>query len=232
MKCHGELPWIDVSRAESMMLRTSADAMLSNVELRQLSTAEHLMAMPALRRHWTVDEVNRLIDEREQLTPRYELVDGELLVTPAPSDRHQRIVFELAVRLRAYVRQHRLGEVRLGPAEARLTPDAHLEPDVFVVAARNGQMPRVNEPVLQLLVAVEVLSPGSARHDRVTKRRFLVGNGVPEYWVVDGEAEVFEAWRPGDERALLLDERLVWAPDSEVAAFELNLREFFAAVAD
>jgi Uma2 family endonuclease len=53
------------------------------------------MSMPAqpLRPHrWTIDEVDRLAEERPESSPRYELVDGELLVTPAPGGRHQRII--------------------------------------------------------------------------------------------------------------------------------------------
>jgi len=67
-------------------------------ELRVESYAEQIVFMPALRRHrWTADEVRRLIDERPGMSPRYELVDGELLVTPAPSKRHQRIIARLAL---------------------------------------------------------------------------------------------------------------------------------------
>lgn len=56
------------------------------------------MAMPAGFGHeWTLDEVDRLIDAREGSTPRYELAQGELLVTPAPTPRHQRLVVQLAL---------------------------------------------------------------------------------------------------------------------------------------
>ena len=191
------------------------------------------MSMSAVRqRRWAIEEVERLIDERKGLTPRYELVDGELLVTPAPSGRHQRIVGELFVLVHEYVKRHRLGEVRLGPGEARLTPTVRFEPDLFVIPALDGRMPRANEPVTRMLLVVEVLSPGSARHDRITKRRFFQSNGVPEYWVVDGEAEAFEIWRPGDERASLIDDRLVWQPVGIEPAFELDVKRFFADVAD
>ena len=64
------------------------------------------MSMPvAERHHWTIDEVERLIDQREGYTPRYELVDGALLVTPSPNGRHQRIIAELFRRVDPYVRQ-------------------------------------------------------------------------------------------------------------------------------
>src|SRR5215471_17141976 len=107
---------------------------LRDAELHASLVAEHLMSMPALRRHvWSIDEVERLVDERPGLTPRYELVDGELLVTPAPSDRHQRIVAELFLRVHDYVKRFGLGEARLGPGLARIDPRSRFEPDLFVV---------------------------------------------------------------------------------------------------
>ena len=191
------------------------------------------MAMPAIAKHvWTIDQVERLMEERPGYTPRYELVDGDLLVTPAPSLRHQRIVFELAILLREYVKRQRLGETVISPSTVSLTPNSRLEPDVYVIPALNGRMLRSTELVTRLSLAAEVLSPSSARHDRFTKRRFIQKHRVPEYWVVDGEAEAFEVWHSGDERAALIDDRLVWHPDGAPQPFELDVRAFFASVAD
>jgi Uma2 family endonuclease len=191
------------------------------------------MSMPAMPRHdWTIDAVEELIDQRDGLAPRFELVDDALLVTPAPTGRHQRIIFRLSVLLDEYVRLHRLGEVRLGPAEVRLTPDTRFEPDLFVVPTVAGRLPRADTPVTRLLLAAEAVSPDSARHDRITKRRFFQAQHVPEYWVIDGEAQTFEIWRPGDERAALIDEHLVWQPEAVAEPFELDVRRFFAEIAD
>lgn len=207
--------------------------MVLRARLRPNCLAEHLMSMPALRQHrWTIEEVYRLLDKRQGLTPRYELVDGALLVTPAPTGRHQRIVFALSLLVHEYVKRDRLGEVRLAPGEVRLTPQSRFEPDLFVVPAIDGRMPRANDPVIRLLLAAEVLSPGSARHDRITKRRFFQSHDVPEYWVIDGETLSFEVWRPGDERAALIDGQLVWRPSVHHPPFELDVPRFFADVAD
>jgi Uma2 family endonuclease len=191
------------------------------------------MSMPALhQRRWTMDDVERLADEQVEPIQRYELVDGELLVTPSPTDWHQRIVGELFVLLREYVKRHRLGEVRLGPARARITENARFEPDLFVVPAVDQRLPRADEPITPLILVVEVLSAGSARHDRITKRRFFQSRGVPEYWVVDGESEAIEVWRPDDARAVLVDDRLSWRPALDVPALEIDVSAFFADVAD
>src|ERR1051326_501966 len=99
------------------------------------------MSMPAGHRdRWTTEDVGRLIEEREGLTPRYELVEGQLLVTPAPSMRHQRIVLRLAFLLQTYLTKNGLGEVFLGPAELKLAPDERYEPDLFVLPSANGRL--------------------------------------------------------------------------------------------
>ena len=191
------------------------------------------MSMPALeKRRWTIAEVERLIDERTGYTPRYELVDGELLVTPAPNGRHQRILAHLYMLFHSYVSQHRLGEARFSPADVRLTSATRFEPDLFVIPAVDGRMPRALDPVTNLLFAAEVLSPSSARHDRITKRRFFQEHGIADYWVVDGEAETFEIWHPADDRAELADARAVWHPIGATEPLVVDIRRFFADVAD
>ena len=64
------------------------------------------MAMPAQPTEWAVDMVRALPDDSN----RYEVIDGELFVTPAPSIAHQRAVIELALLVAPYVRAHRIGE--------------------------------------------------------------------------------------------------------------------------
>jgi len=191
------------------------------------------MFMAATRnRHWTTEEVALLVDQRDGYSPRYELVDGELLVTPAPGGHHQRIALELAVLLRDYVQRLSLGEVRLGPGEIALESESRFEPDIFVAPALNGRRAPASVPVTHPILICEVLSPGSARHDRITKRRAFQRREVPEYWVVDGNAEAIEVWRPGDERAMLVDDALTWRPAGCSEAFRLHVKAFFADQSD
>lgn len=191
------------------------------------------MVMPAIRpNRWTREEVALLVEQREGYSPRYELVDGELLVTPSPGGRHQRLAFELAVLLRDYVRRQQLGEVRLGPSEIALDGENRFEPDVFVAPALDGRRAPASRPVSRPLLICDVLSPASVRHDRITKRRAFQRRGVPEYWVVDGNAEAIEVWRPGDERAELIDGVLTWRPAGCSEPFRLDVKAFFADQAD
>ncbi len=124
--------------------------------------------MPAQRAHrrWSEEEFYKA---RDAAPPgeRWELVDGEVLVTPSPQWIHQRIVVLTAL-LDAYVRAQSLGEVFASPLDVKLEPGLVLQPDVLVVPA--GELRSRTDMIRHLLLAVEMISPSSARHDRVTKR--------------------------------------------------------------
>jgi Uma2 family endonuclease len=191
------------------------------------------MGMPAAEaRRWTYEEVLTLIDEQEDRSIRYEFADGELLVTPAPGGYHQRIILALYDLIAPYVRDHALGEVRLGPSPVALVERTIFQPDLYVVPSVDGKRPRADLPVTKSLLVVEVLSPGSRRHDRLTKRPYYQRGGVPEYWIVDQEAEVVERWRPADARPEMLTTELRWQPDASVEALTIDLAVLFRGVLD
>lgn len=91
------------------------------------------MGMPAVDHRWTAREVRQLVADNPLYTPRYELVDGELLVTPSPSQAHQRAVLELAVALRNHFGDASDAEVYVSPSDVELEPEFLSQPDVFVV---------------------------------------------------------------------------------------------------
>jgi Uma2 family endonuclease len=187
--------------------------------------------MPAeTKKRWTADEAREL--NQEGVGTRYEVVDGELLVTPSPRGRHQLIVFEFAVRLRAYVAPRRIGTVLLGPADIELEHDSTLGPDVFVMPLANGKTIREWREVSSLLLVAEVLSPSSIRHDRIVKRDYFMRNGVPVYWVVDLDARLVEQWRNGQRTPDVIRDTLVWHPNGASESFALDLSTFFHDVLD
>ena len=111
---------------------------------------------------------------------RYELVDGVLLVTPAPSGLHQRCVLRLAVLLElARPAEH---ELLFAPFDVRLSRTTVLEPDLLVF--RKGEATPARLERAPLLV-VEVLSPSTRRIDLGTKLLAYQDAGVPAYWLVD-----------------------------------------------
>lgn len=188
------------------------------------------MAMPAMeRRRWTAREVRQLIADNPLPTPRYELVDGELLVTPSPVPVHQRAVFLLAHELYEYLERNPVGVMYISPSDVELEPEHIVQPDVFVLPMQEARRTLHAWPARELLVAVEVLSPSSGRGDKVTKR-LLYGRHVPEYWIVDLDARIVERWRQHAEQPQVVVTALEWQPTSGSDVFRLDLARFFAAV--
>jgi Uma2 family endonuclease len=184
------------------------------------------MGMATTSKHWTIDMVRALPDDRK----RYEIIDGELFVTPSPSLTHQRAVSQLFLRLAPYLKAEALGEAIIAPADVEIAPDTMVGPDIFVIPPVTGKLPRYWSEAGRLLLVVEVLSPGTARTDRVRKRALYARERVPEYWIVDVDARVVDRWRPDDERPEVLTERLEWRPDTGHPALTIDLVEHFAEV--
>ena len=116
---------------------------------------------------------------------RYELIHGEVHVTPAPSTKHQWVSINLSSSLGPHVAQNGLGQVFFSPLDVRLAPDLAVQPDlIFVSKARAGI-------ILEGYIAgapdlvVEILSPSTAAHDRATKLALYAEAGVPEVWFID-----------------------------------------------
>jgi Uma2 family endonuclease len=184
-------------------------------------------AQVAPGRRWTLEEFYRA---RDAAPPgeRWELVDGEVLVTPSPHWTHQDVAGALFLRLQPYVRAQGIGKAFVSPLDVLLAPDLVLQPDLLVVPA--GLLRKRSDVVNRLLLAVEVLSPSSARHDRVRKRPVYQRNRVPEYWVIDDNSWTVERWRPDDDRPELVTGVLQWRPEGSAQPFVLDLPAFFREV--
>ena len=188
------------------------------------------MAMPARLQdtEWTVERALALPDDGA----RHEVLDGEHFVTPAPSWRHQAVVEVLQPKLREYVARHRLGWAKHSPADIVFSPRRLVQPDIFVVPWRDGGTPRGWSEVKSLLLAVEVLSPSTARADRHRKRVIYQSERVPEYWIVDADARLVERWRPDDDRPEIILDELAWRPREDAEPFRLPLGPFFEEVGE
>ena len=188
------------------------------------------MGMPARVPHrpWTEEEFYTARDAAP-FGERWELVDGDVLVTPAPHWMHQRIIARLVEMLAAYVRPRGFGELFFAPLDVKFEPGLVLQPDILVVPA--GDLRKRSDIVRRLLLATEIASPSSARYDRVIKRPHYQRHRVSEYWIVDDISQTIERWTPDDDRPELLAERLAWHPERVTEPFELDLVQFFEEVA-
>ena len=174
-------------------------------------------------RHWTRDAVLALPDDGQ----RYELVSGTLVVTPAPRGLHQRAIAELFLRLQEWLGRHPVAHVLFSPADITLGEDEILQPDLFVYRTASGAPLRDWTDITELLLVIEVTSPGSARYDRELKRRRYQRAGIAEYWVVDLEGRMVERWRPGDEAPETITDELLWQPAPGGPGMVLDLEALF-----
>ncbi len=184
------------------------------------------MGMATATKRWTRDEVLALQDAAPPGV-RYELIDGELLVSPSPTSPHQLVLAEFQFRLQLYCRKHGIGHVLWSPADISLDGGSIMQPDVFVVPAGTRFRWEGWETINRLLLALNALSPSTARGDRTVKRDFLQRVGVPEYWIVDHHARLVERWRPDDERPEILWQTLTWQPVATVEPMVIDLPELF-----
>ena len=126
---------------------------------------------------------------------RYELFDGELVMTPSPVARHQEIVGRLHALLLAHVRANSLGKVFVAPLDAIFDQYNVLQPDILYVSRK-----RVSEVVKERIegapdFVVEVLSPSTFYNDLRRKMVIYSQFGVQEYWIVDPETQTIELYQ-------------------------------------
>ena len=128
----------------------------------------------------------------------YQLMDGELILAAAPSNKHQTVVGSLFVALRHFVLSNDLGKVWIAPFDVVLSDHDVVQPDLlFVSHSRDAIITAANIQGAPDL-AVEVLSPSTEGYDRGYKRELYARHGVREYWLVDPDLETIEVLTPGE----------------------------------
>jgi Uma2 family endonuclease len=168
---------------------------------------------------WTLEELHRLPDDGN----KYELVRGELFVTPPPSVRHEELAAVLGRILDSYVAASGLGRVHRPRAVLRVL-ESEVEPDLMVRPAADRGVDWTDAP-LPILV-VEILSDSTRRRDHVQKREFYLGAGVPEYWIVDGRQRSIRVVQSA-RQDVVAAESLAWHPPGAVEPLVIDVQGFF-----
>ncbi len=142
------------------------------------------------------------------LTPEgkfYELIDGELLMTPSPTFYHQntsKILFRILDR---FISENKLGEVLYAPMDVYLSDENVVQPDILFLAKSSLKKitPRCIKGAPDLVI--EILSPGTETRDLVTKRKLYRKFGVKEYWIVDPDKKNIEVmtWQGSEFKTLV-----------------------------
>jgi len=207
-----------------MRSRAAVPGIVAHAELPLAAEESHIMGMPAVTPPVTTIEDLLALPEDGL---RHELLDGEHVVTPAPALRHQWVLSPLHFALSTALAGRADLQVLSSPADIRLGPRTLVQPDLFVIRIDPASPPTSWQDVGVPVLAIEILSPGTASRDRGAKRRIYQRAEVGEYWIVDLDARLIERWTPSDIRPEILDQRLDWAPDGQ-ALLSLEVAALFA----
>ncbi len=178
------------------------------------------MLMAPATSAWTMADLDRLPDDGN----KYELVDGELFVTPAPSPAHERLALVMREILSPYVRAQRLGEVHTPRAVVQaegseVEPDLMVRPTTRTVPETWAEMPTPS-------LVVEVHSRTTRRRDLGKKRSFYLRIGVAEYWTVDRWDRTIRVMRR-DVPDLVVDLVLEWRPSGAQETLRFDVPAYF-----
>lgn len=177
------------------------------------------MVMALSTRLWTLAELDRLPEDGNT----YELIDGELFVTPAPSPAHEELASVMHDFLAPYVKAHRLGRVYTPHAVvqtrgSQVEPDLMVRPHVTKLPEKWTRMPRP-------LLVVEILSRTTVRRDREQKHGFYRRIGIPEYWMIDRWRRCIHVIRQDDDRAA--ESVLEWHPSGASEPLRIDVVAYF-----
>ena len=136
---------------------------------------------------------------------RYELLNGKLMMVPAPNMKHQKVLVRLTEKLNSFSEAHGLGEVYVAPCDVFLSDTDVVQPDLlFISRAREHTLTDANVRGAPDLV-IEILSPSTAKRDLGYKHDLYGRHGVLEYWIVDPIAETVAVHRQQDGRLQLAE---------------------------
>ncbi len=162
---------------------------------------------------------------------RYELFDGEIFVSPTPSQRHQWASQLLNRRLDRYVESHGLGRVYVAPLDVRLDHDVVLEPDIFFIrsgsSADDVTTTWIEGPPS---LVVEILSKSTAARDLQRKRALYEQFSIEEYWIVDTSKPAITALRSIDGRYEPITQSSGHFTSQAVPGLEIDIAEIFSGM--
>jgi len=131
----------------------------------------------------TYDELRHLPEDGNT----HELIDGEHIVTHAPSLRHQHIVVELVYQIRHFLNDHQIGRVYVAPVDLVLDEVNAVQPDLVFVPSDLLAIQPAHALTSVPPFVVEIVSPSSRQIDRLTKKTLYESSGVSEYWLIEPE---------------------------------------------
>ena len=163
---------------------------------------------------------------------RFELLDGELIMVPAPNLKHESIRSRLGRKLINFIVEHKLGELFYAPCDVLLSNNDIVQPDLLFVSRGRENLLRGGQNVQGAPdLVVEILSPSTAKQDRGKKRALYGKHGVTEYWLVDPATETVQIHRLDGE--ILVPTRTFGREETLrsplLPGLELHLKDIFSS---
>jgi Uma2 family endonuclease len=184
------------------------------------------MRMATKTRRWTRSDLARLPDDGN----RYEVLDGELLVTPQAAFDHQLAASRLLLVLQPYLDRHGLGTA-VGPG-AVVFGKNELQPDVMVVPGPTPAPRTKWKDLPRPILVIEILSDSTRHRDFGKKRDAYERLAIAEYWVVDGDERRVITWSGASGEPAIVTDVLHWQPKPGASPLDIRLDSIFPAPAD
>jgi len=177
-----------------------------------------------MKKKYTYDDYLKTPDDE-----RYELIEGELLMTPSPNTEHQRISRKLGFMMVKFVEENNLGEVFDAPYDIHLDEENVFEPDILFVSKERLDI--IGEKNIQGTpdLVVEIVSESNAYRDTIQKKMLYARFGVKEYWIVAPGEKLIEVYHL-DKQVYRLDKTYLYADTLEsqvLKGFKVELRDIF-----
>src|SRR4030066_711644 len=138
------------------------------------------------KRKFTYEDYLKTPDDK-----RYELIGGELLMTPSPVPKHQRISRKIEFMLEKFVTENDLGEIFHAPCDVHLDDENVVQPDILFIS--KDRLNIIGEKNIEGApdLAIEILSESTAYRDLIQKKKLYSRFGVKEFWIViPGEVSI------------------------------------------
>ena len=178
------------------------------------------MAMATTRKVWTLEEVHSLPDDGN----KYELVRGELFVTPPPTDRHETISARLTRLLDPFVAANGLGFVYRPRAVLRFE-GSEVEPDLMVRLPHPRPDAGWDSAPIPILV-VEIVAGSTRRRDHEQKKALYMDAGVAEYWIIDPSRRTITVVRRGEDDRVERS-HVTWKPAGAPSGLTIKVDDVF-----
>jgi len=118
---------------------------------------------------------------------RIQLIENNLVMSPAPLDRHAAIIFELTGELRDFIKKNKTGKARVAPYDVYLDAKNAFQPDIVYVSNERTHLIKPNGLHGAPDLVIEILSPSNSKYDLQDKKDVYERSGVKEYWIIDPE---------------------------------------------